>query len=147
MCRAHCTVVAIQYIVCCVAALLHTAAAAAVCVCVCVCVCVAALPHTAAVCSLQSQYVFIHDAVLEAIMCGDNSIPAPELSARIQVSTRPGVAPGNIGACLTVCVWYSVVQSTGTCVSLGRPGIITKPLIVVHSAMTSKSSALLHPIH
>ena len=28
------------------------------------------------------QYVFIHDALLEAIMCGDNSIPAPELRKR-----------------------------------------------------------------
>ena len=30
------------------------------------------------------QYVFIHDALLEAIMCGDNSIPAPELRKRFQ---------------------------------------------------------------
>ena len=30
------------------------------------------------------QYVFIHDALLEAIMCGDNSIPAPELRTRFQ---------------------------------------------------------------
>ena len=30
------------------------------------------------------QYVFIHDALLEAIMCGDNSIPAPELKKRFQ---------------------------------------------------------------
>ena len=30
------------------------------------------------------QYVFIHDALLEAIMCGDNSIPAPELRKRLQ---------------------------------------------------------------
>ncbi|XP_064386192.1 receptor-type tyrosine-protein phosphatase F-like [Halichondria panicea] len=31
-----------------------------------------------------SQYVFIHDAVLESIMCGDNSIPAPELKSKLQ---------------------------------------------------------------
>ena len=30
------------------------------------------------------QYVFIHDAILEAIMCGDNSIRAPELKKRFQ---------------------------------------------------------------
>lgn len=30
------------------------------------------------------QYVFIHDALLEAIMCGDNSIPAPELRKRFE---------------------------------------------------------------
>ncbi len=40
---------------------------------------------------LQSQYVFIHDAVLESIMCGDNSIPAPELRTKLQVYTHIGV--------------------------------------------------------
>ena len=32
----------------------------------------------------QPQYVFLHDALLEAIMCGDTSIPAPELRTKLQ---------------------------------------------------------------
>ena len=34
--------------------------------------------------SSQSQYVFIHDALLESIMCGDNSIKAPELKKKVE---------------------------------------------------------------
>ena len=33
---------------------------------------------------LQPQYVFIHDALLESIMCGDNSIKAPELKEKVK---------------------------------------------------------------
>lgn len=30
-------------------------------------------------CFLQEQYVFIHDAILEACLCGDTTIPASQL--------------------------------------------------------------------
>lgn len=30
-------------------------------------------------CLLQEQYVFIHDAILEACLCGDTTIPASQL--------------------------------------------------------------------
>ena len=39
----------------------------------------------------QPQYVFIHDALLESIMCGDNSIKAPELKAKVK--ELQGVVP------------------------------------------------------
>ena len=32
----------------------------------------------------QDQYVFIHDAVLESLTCGDTQIPASELSSAIE---------------------------------------------------------------
>ena len=41
--------------------------------CVCVCMCV-----------LQEQYIFIHDAILEAITCGDTQISACDLRTNIQ---------------------------------------------------------------
>ena len=31
----------------------------------------------------QAQYIFIHDAILESVMCGDTSIPASELKDRM----------------------------------------------------------------
>ena len=34
--------------------------------------------------SSQSKYVFIHEALLESIMCGDNSIKAPELKKKVE---------------------------------------------------------------
>ncbi len=35
-------------------------------------------------CCSQSQYVFIHEALMESIMCGDNSIKAPNLKKRVK---------------------------------------------------------------
>ena len=33
---------------------------------------------------LQEQYVFIHDAILEVIMCGDTQIDAGDFSQRLK---------------------------------------------------------------
>ena len=35
-------------------------------------------------CVLQEQYIFIHDAILEAITCGDTQISACDLRTSIQ---------------------------------------------------------------
>ena len=35
-------------------------------------------------CGLQEQYIFIHDAVLEAVTCGDTQITARDLREAIQ---------------------------------------------------------------
>ena len=33
--------------------------------------------------SSKAQYIFIHDAILESVLCGDTSIPASDLSDRL----------------------------------------------------------------
>ena len=48
-------------------------AAYRVCVCVCVCVCG----------YYQDQYIFIHDAILEAVTCGDTQIESGNLRAKL----------------------------------------------------------------
>ena len=51
----------------------------------CVCVCLMCVY----VCVLQEQYIFIHDAILEAVTCGDTQINAGDLRKNIhQLSHR-----------------------------------------------------------
>ena len=45
------------------------------------------------VCNVQDQYVFIHDAILESVTCGDTQIKAENLRRQIQKMSR--VAPGK----------------------------------------------------
>ena len=66
--------------------------------------------------SLQPQYVFIHDALLESIMCGDNSIKAPEMRAKVkemqQVVPETGktVFETQFNVCMC-CLSYGVLTS------------------------------------
>ena len=39
-------------------------------------------------CVPQDQYVFIHDAVLEAITCGNTQIPAPSLQSTLETLAK-----------------------------------------------------------
>ena len=58
----------------------------------------------------QFQYVvFIHDALLEAIMCGDNSIKAPEMKAKVK--ELPGLGTRD---------WQDIARDT---VELSSPSI------------------------
>ena len=50
------------------------------CVCVCVCVC--------GVCVLQDQYIFIHDAILESVTCGDTQIISGDLRTTLNKLQR-----------------------------------------------------------
>lgn len=67
---------------------------------------------------LQEQYVFIHDAILEACLCGDTTIPANQLrsiyydmnrldpqtnSSQIKEEFRVSVCV-RVHACMIVCV-------------------------------------------
>ena len=68
-----------------------------VCVCVCVmqsmrtynCTCV----HIPPTLLLQEQYIFIHDAILESVSCGDTQIVAGDLRdalEKLRMSTQTG---------------------------------------------------------
>ena len=37
----------------------------------------------------EDQYIFIHDALLEAVQCGNTEVPARNLAAHIQKLTQP----------------------------------------------------------
>lgn len=37
----------------------------------------------------EDQYIFIHDALLEAVQCGNTEVPARNLAAHIQKLTAP----------------------------------------------------------
>jgi len=45
----------------------------------------------------EDQYIFIHDAVLEAVLCGNTEIPARNLYTHIQRLTERGVVDGITG--------------------------------------------------
>ena len=42
----------------------------------------------------EDQYIFIHDAVLEAVLCGNTEIPARNLYSHIQRLTERGTVDG-----------------------------------------------------
>ena len=75
------------------------------CLCVCSCVCVC-------VCDIQEQYVFIHDAILEACLCGDTTIPSSQLRSvyydmnRLdpQTNSSPIKEEFRVSVCVCVCV-------------------------------------------
>ena len=45
----------------------------------------------------EDQYIFIHDAVLEAVQCGTTEIPARNLYTHIQRLTERGLADASTG--------------------------------------------------
>ena len=45
----------------------------------------------------QDQYVFIHDAVLESVVCGDTQIPASGLSSAIEQLKQMDSETGKTG--------------------------------------------------
>jgi len=45
----------------------------------------------------EDQYIFIHDSVLEAVLCGNTEIPARNLYSHIQRLTERGLADAMTG--------------------------------------------------
>ena len=45
----------------------------------------------------EDQYIFIHDAVMEAVLCGNTEVPARNLYAHIQRLTDRGLADAITG--------------------------------------------------
>jgi len=45
----------------------------------------------------EDQYIFIHDAVLEAVLCGNTEIPARNLYTHIQRLTERGLGDSVTG--------------------------------------------------
>ena len=83
-----------------------------ICVCVCVCVCGTKLLRITNLFSVfcgcvtvffQHQYIFIHDAILESVVCGDTQVEAGDLRKRLaQLKTRD--ESGNSGMDLQFAV-------------------------------------------
>lgn len=51
----------------------------------------------AALLCLQDQYVFLHDAVLESVSCGDTQIPAGDLRIAIERLKQMDTDTGRTG--------------------------------------------------
>ncbi len=59
----------------------------------------------------QPQYVFIYEAILEAIMCGDTSIAAPELKKVILSLQEVDTTTGKTGIQQQFEVWMTTSES------------------------------------
>ena len=57
----------------------------------------------------QEQYVFIHDAVLESIVCGNTQIPADDFRSTFEAlkQTKPDTDESGFQAQFNVCHLYS----------------------------------------
>ena len=64
---------------------------------------------------IQEQYVFIHDAVLESLICGDTQIPASGLIGAIDKLKQKDSETGRTGFETQFHVRCSVIT---TCVSI-----------------------------
>ena len=69
----------------------------------------------------QDQYVFIHDAVLESLTCGDTQIPASELSGAMEKLKQKDSETGRTGfeTQFHVCYTHLCTQSAcGKCLGI-----------------------------
>ena len=62
----------------------------------------------------QDQYVFIHDAVLESLTCGDTQIPASGLAGAIEKLKQKDSETGRTGFETQFHVWSCLCISTAT---------------------------------